>query len=236
MTGIPGIARTEAATFVLVHGAWHGGWCWKKLMPLLRVGGHQVLAPTMTGLGERAHLLGPEVDLDTHIRDIAAVFECDDLVRVVLVGHSYGGMVITGVAARVPERISTLVYLDAFLPDDGKAVKDYAPLPPTRADGWRVPPPGPPSSWGVTDARDVAWMTSRVGDQPLKTFTQPAHGSTTIPASSQNFIQCTEAPFFTEAADRAKRRGYKHHELLSAGHDAMITEPAMLASILLGLV
>jgi pimeloyl-ACP methyl ester carboxylesterase len=165
-----------------------------------------------------------------------AILECDDLQRVVLVGHSYGGMVTTGVAARVPERISRLVYLDAFLPDDGKALKDYAPLPPTRADGWRVPPPGPPSSWGVTDARDVAWMMSRVGDQPLKTFTQPVQGSTTIPTARQNFIQCTTAPFFTEAAERAKGRGYQHHDLLSAGHDAMITEPARLADILLSLV
>lgn len=131
-------------TIVLVHGAWHSGWCWKKLVPLLRGAGHQVITPTMTGLGERAHLLAASVDSDTHVRDIVAVLESDNLQRVMLVGHSYRGMVITGVAQRVPERVASMVYLAAVFPEDGKALSDYAPVPATRADGWRVPPPGPP--------------------------------------------------------------------------------------------
>ena len=234
---VPSLVRSEEATFVLVHGAWHGGWCWKKLVPLLRAAGHQVLTPTMTGLGERAHLLTADVDLETHVKDITAVIECDDLQRVVLVGHSYGGMVVTGVADRVASRVTRVVYLDAFLPDDGKALKDYAPVPRTRDDGWRVPPPGPPTSWGVTDARDIAWMERRIGDQPLKTFTQPVTLSTaSMTATKQAFIQCTKAPFFAEAAERAKRRGFQYHELPSAGHDAMITKPTELASILVDLL
>lgn len=232
----PAIARSEGVTFVLVHGAWHGGWCWKKLAPLLRVDGHTALTPTMTGLGERAHLLTPEVNLETHIADIAAVIECEDVERVVLVGHSYGGMVIAGVASRIAARLSHIVYLDAFLPEDGKALKDYAPVPPTRADGWRMPPAGTPQSWGVTNERDVAWVARRLGDQPLKTFTQPVRASgQTIAAGKQHFIQCTQAPFFAEAAQRAKRRGFRTHELLTAGHDAMITEPTALSKILLSL-
>src|SRR3954452_4236427 len=115
--------RSDQATFVLVHGAWHGGWCWKRLTPLLRAAGHEVVVPTLTGLGERSHLLTPEVGLDTHIRDITAVLKYEDLHNVVLIGHSYGGMVIAGVAEEVPERIAQLVYLDAFLPDNGKALK-----------------------------------------------------------------------------------------------------------------
>ena len=235
-TAVPG-SRAGQTTFVLVHGAWHGGWCWRKLVPLLRANGHEVLAPTLTGLGERSHLLAADIDLETHIDDVAATLECEDLESVTLVGHSYGGMVITGVAGRVASRVSHMIYLDAFFPDEGKALSDYAPVPPTRADGWRVPPPGTPSSWGVTNAQDIAWMERRVGDQPVRTFTQPVRQSAAaIPVSRQAFIQCTRAPFFAEAAERARRRGLRSHELFSGGHDSMITEPARLAEILVSLV
>ena len=146
------------ATFVLVHGAWHGGWCWKKVTPLLRAAGHEVYTPTLTGLGERAHLLTREVDLDTHIRDIINVLEYEELRDVILVGHSYAGMVIAGVADRVPARLAHLVYLDAFVPRDGQASLSLSP-PELEAhlraqalaegDGWRVP--APPAAWyGVT--------------------------------------------------------------------------------------
>jgi pimeloyl-ACP methyl ester carboxylesterase len=230
------VTYMETMTFVLVHGAWHGGWAYRKLVPLLRGGGHTVLAPTMTGLGERSHLLSPDVDLHLHVQDIVSVIECEDAERVVLVGHSYGGMVITGVAARVPQRIARLVYIDAFLPDDGKALQDYAHVPKTRNDGWRVPPPGPPSSWGVTDSADVTWMTPRIGDQPLKTFTQPVHApAVTVPMSNRHFIQCTTAPFFSEAAERAKQRGFRSYELWNGGHDVMITQPQALARLLEGI-
>ncbi|MCC6317387.1 MAG: alpha/beta hydrolase [Gemmatimonadaceae bacterium] len=228
-------ARRAPTTFVLVHGAWHGGWCWKKLLAPLRAGGHYVFTPSLTGLGERAHLLSSAVDLDTHIEDVVATIEHEDLQQVVLVGHSYGGMVITGVAARVAPRLSHLVYLDAFLPDAGKALRDYAPIPPTRADGWRVPPPGTPGSWGVTDPADVAWMMPRLGDQPLKTFTRPlAAHLERMPSAQQTFIRCTNAPFFAEAAERARALGFAYHEMRSAGHDAMITQPAALAGLLSG--
>src|SRR5437660_801825 len=109
------------ATFVLVHGAWHGGWCWRKLMPLLRSAGHAVWTPTLTGLGERAHLGNPDVGLSTHVQDVVNVLEYEDLSNVVLVGHSYGGMVITGVAHQMPGRLAHLVYLDAFVPKDGQS-------------------------------------------------------------------------------------------------------------------
>ena len=104
------------ATFVLVHGAWHGGWCWKKVAPLLRSAGHEVYTPTLTGLGERDHLLTRDIGLDTHIQDIVNVLEYEELTQVVLVGHSYGGMVVTGVAERAHERLRQLVYLDAATP------------------------------------------------------------------------------------------------------------------------
>jgi pimeloyl-ACP methyl ester carboxylesterase len=131
--------RAAPTTFVLVHGAWHGGWCWKKVTPLLRAAGHEVFAPTLTGLGERSHLLTRDVGLDTHITDIEQVLEYEDLRNVVLVGHSYAGMVITGVGDRAADRIGQLVYVDAFLPEHGKALTDYSlrAFPPITDESWR---------------------------------------------------------------------------------------------------
>ena len=226
----------KQVTFILVQGAWHGGWCWKKLTPLLRSAGHEAYAPTLTGMGERSDQLMPEVDLDTHISDITAVLEYEDLHDVVLVGHSYGGMVISGVAEKAPERLANLIYLDAFLPEDGKSIRDYAPLPATRNDGWRIPPP-PAQAFGVTDERDLAWLEVRLGDQPLMTFTQPLRISEDRSRPlARNFIQCTQTPWFAEAAARAQREGYGYRSLFSADHDAMITQPAGLAKLLLELI
>src|SRR4051812_1484157 len=112
------------ATFVLVPGAWMGGWCWKKLTPGLQAAGHQVYTPTLTGLGERVHLARPEIDLDTHTQDIVNLLEFEEARDVILVGHSYAGTVVTSVADRVPERLSMLVYLDSGAPPDGKSVFD----------------------------------------------------------------------------------------------------------------
>jgi pimeloyl-ACP methyl ester carboxylesterase len=123
------------ATYVLIHGGWHGGWCWARVAPILRAAGHDVYAPSLTGLGDRVHLLSPSVRLETHIEDVLGVLSYEDLRDVVLVGHSYGGMVITGVADRAADRVSHLVYLDAFVPRDGECLLDL--LPEERADaGW----------------------------------------------------------------------------------------------------
>jgi len=141
-----------------------------------------------------------------------------------------------GSAEKAGARLAQLVDLDAFLREDGKAVKDYATLSPARDDGWRVPPPGKPPRFGVTNERDVAWMEARLGDHPSKTFTEPirlAHDNTSLPRS---FIQCTKAPFFAEAAERAKRLGFRSRELFAADHDAMITQPDALAKVLLELL
>ena len=114
-------------TFVLVHGAWHGGWCYKRVARLLRQAGHDVYTPTLTGLGERAHLMNRAIALDTHVQDIVGVIRCEELSDVVLCGHSYGGMVITGVAEQMAAKIRSLVYLDAFVPENGKCLFDYLP-------------------------------------------------------------------------------------------------------------
>ena len=169
------------ATYLLVHGGWHGGWCWKKVTPLLQAAGHQVFTPTLTGLGERAHLLTPEIDLNTHVQDILGVLEYEDLQEVILVGHSYGGMIITAVADQAAPRIARLVYLDAFVPEDGQALVDlidagtlaiFQEQARTLGEGWRVPPP-PLTRYGVTQADDLQWMNPKVGPHPFKSFLQP---------------------------------------------------------------
>src|SRR5579863_10548008 len=131
------------ATFVLVHGAWYGGWCWQRVIPFLAAAGHEVYAPTLTGLAERASELSPEVGLDTHVQDIVGLLVEKDLHGVVLVGHSYGGMVITGAVDQAPERIAHLVYLDTFVPRDGESMVDVSPLViyllrRQALDGWRI--------------------------------------------------------------------------------------------------
>ena len=144
---------------------------WARLAQLLRSQGHEVFTPSMTGIGERAHLAGPSVDLSTHVNDVLGTIEYERLSGFVLVGHSYGGMVVTAVADRVPEKISSLVYLDAFIPRDGQAAIDL--LRPEMRErilalpGWQVPPPGPQ---GITDPQELAWLASRRNPQPVATF------------------------------------------------------------------
>jgi pimeloyl-ACP methyl ester carboxylesterase len=229
----------EAGPFVLVHGAWHGGWCWNKMIPLLRAAGHAVFAPTLTGLGERAHLLAPGIDLSTHVDDVVGVLEYEDLNDVILIGHSYGGMVISGVAERAASRLRHLVHLDAFLPEDGKAVWDYGPgdvldeMANSQGDGWRLPSYMTAADFGVTDPDDAAWVDARLGAQPYKTFTErlvlTAGAGDGV---SRSYILTTQ-DLFVSHADRARENGFDYHELLSAGHDAMITRPAELVELLL---
>ena len=171
------------ATYVLVHGGGHGGWCYQRVARLLQAEGHVVYAPTLTGLGERAHLLNADVDLDCHIDDVAAVLRFEDLRDVILVGHSYGGMVITGTADRVPERIGRLVFLDAANPTNGQSLADVAgpvigavrPFGEVLDGMELVLLPGPHAGllYGVTDPDDLAWMAERLTAHPWKCFEQP---------------------------------------------------------------
>jgi pimeloyl-ACP methyl ester carboxylesterase len=226
---------SKRRTFVLVHGAWHGGWCWKKVSPLLREAGHDVFTPTLTGLGERSHLLNPQIDLTTHIQDIVAVLEYEDSQDVILVGHSYSGMVIAGVAGKASERLAHLIHLDAFLPESGKAMSANSPRSPAAAANWRTPPKS--MTFSVTDTKDIAWMKTRLGDHPTKTLTQPVQFDAASYAKiAKTYIQCTTASFFVEAVERAKRQGFRYRQLLAAGHDAMITQPKELVSLFLEVV
>lgn len=241
------------ATYVLVHGAWHGGWCWWKVTPRLQAAGHTVYTPTLTGLGERAHLGHADVGLGTHVQDVVSVVECEDLAEVVLVGHSYGGMAISGVAERVPERLAHLVYLDAFVPADGQALLDLVPpqgRPGMEArvraegDGWRLagrlPMPWSQAvqeDYHVTDPAEVAWMSARLGPQPFKTFTEPVRlTSAAAAALPRTYIRCVNGvnPAFDRAAEHARQpgSGWRHVEL-PTWHDAMVTLPEPLVDALL---
>ena len=189
------------ATFVIVHGAWSGGHAWRWLRPLLRAAGHEVFTPALTGLGERSHLASAQIDLEAHVRDVVGVLEYEDLLQVVLVGHSYGGMVITGVADRVPERLAQLVYLDAEVPLDGQGEFDllapeeragYQESARSKGQGWRIPPPVPEPLPAELDP-NLRWAMSRMVPQPLATFTQPLRLTNPAgPGVPRTYVLCTE--------------------------------------------
>lgn len=229
------------AVFVLVHGAWSGGWKWRFLAPILRRAGHEVHTPTLTGLGERAHLARPDIDLDVHVQDVVALTEMEDLREVVLLGHSYGGMVVTGAADRVPERIRRVVYLDAFVPENGRCALDY--VLPERAAGFRkqgeehgfVEPP-PPSLWGLVKPEHVAFSRRRELRHPYRCFTQAVRRvNSSAAALPKTFIYCSSPATGTFDQFAAKYRSdpqWRFHELRT-GHDSMILVPGELAKILL---
>jgi len=232
-------------TYVLVHGGAHGGWCYGRVAPILRAAGHEVFAPTMTGVGERSHLLRPDVDLDFHIRDILEVLRYEDLHDVILVGHSYGGLVITGVADRAADRVGHIVYLDAAMPINGESLADIAaPLMDAARRAMRVvdgielvlfPGTEPMPNYGVTDPDDIAWMTARLTPHPWKCFTQPLQLSNEaeLGAIPQTVICCTWNLEFRDPARMAPAQTAGRVWDIDTGHDLMISEPDAVAELLL---
>jgi len=240
------------ATYVLVHPAWHGGWCWKKVAPLLRASGHDVWTPTLTGLGERAHLARPDVGLNVHIEDVISVLEFEDLTKVILVGHSSTGMVITGVGDRVPERISHLVYLDAFVPEDGQSLLDIMPAPlvpqvkarvQDEGQGWLLPRLFSSSweetvaeVWRITDEADQRWMLARLRPTPFRHFLEPVQRAN--PAAKnvpRTFVRCLQYPnpIFDGYAQIARQGGLWHYRELATSHEPFVTMPRELTDLLL---
>ncbi|MEV6013669.1 alpha/beta fold hydrolase [Streptomyces sp. NPDC051976] len=229
------------STFVLVHGAWHGGWAWQRVAPTLRAAGHEVHAPTLTGVGDRAHLASPAVGMWTHIEDVAALIEAYDLDDVVLVGHSYAGQVVTGVADRVPHRLARRVYLDAFVGRDGDAAIDL--LPETVAGHYRESVAGPGFGWlipvrsltvlGVTDQADLDWLAPRLTPHPWLSYTESLRLTGACEQVPAAYVECTDwMRVFQPHAERAASLGWPVHHI-STGHEAMVTAPKELAELLL---
>ena len=238
-------------TFVLVHPAWFGGWCWSKVSPILRASGRQVFTPTLTGLGERAHLASRDVGLEVHVKDVTNVLEYEDLGHVILVGNSSGGMVITGVADRMPGRIAHVIYLDAFVPEDGQSMLDI--IPPERrplmealvrqeGDGWLLPRFAPlpwekfvPEAWRITDEADLRWVLPRLRPTPFGHFKEPVRRSN--PAAEKlprTYIRCRAWPnasFDRYAAIARNATGWRLREL-GTSHLPYITHPRELAYLL----
>lgn len=232
------------ATYVLVHGGGHGGWCYQKVARLLRAEGHEVVCPTLTGLGERVHLLNPDVDLDTHITDVVNTLHYEDLRNVILAGHSYGGMVITGVADRALDRVGHLVYLDAALPRNGESLADVAPEMMAAAhEGARVidgvelvvfPGEDPLNNFGVTDPDDIAWMSTRLLPQPWKTFAQPLslEHEDAVLGLPRTIINTQLSLDMLIQKNRTRLFDAERVWTMDTGHDLMITEPEALAEML----
>jgi len=233
------------ATYVLVHGGGHGGWCYSRVAPLLRAQGHDVYTPTLTGLGERAHMMRADIDLDFHIRDVLAVLHFEDLRDVILVGHSYGGMVITGVADRAPDRVGKLVYLDAATPTNGVSLVDHAgpvinavrPFGET-VDGIElVLLPGPDAGrlYGVEDEADLAWMAERLTGHPWQCFEQKLvlTNEDALWAIPQYHVVCTSTIATRDPAIMERARAEHRLWDIDTGHDLMISEPEWVANTLL---
>ncbi|HEX2651970.1 MAG TPA: alpha/beta hydrolase [Burkholderiales bacterium] len=229
------------ATFVVAHGAWSAGWAWKKMRPLMRARGHEIFTPTYTGVGERAHLAHKDLDLEAHIADVIGVLEAEDLKNVILLGHSYGGMVATGVADRAARRIAQLVYLDAFAPRDGQSLLDLQTEEARQrvydgakkeGEGWRIPPnPAPPD----TTPQDLAWVNAHRRPQPLKTFEQKIRLTGAVERLPRTYIYCTKSrpgDVFRQFRDRAsKEKGWTCIDL-DASHSPNVTAPEALAEVL----
>ena len=226
-------AQEKPATYVIVHGAWGGSWAFKEVDSLMTAEGHVVYRPSLTGQGERVHLASPEITLSTHINDVVNMILVEKLTDIVLVGHSYGGMVITGVAERIPERIRKLVYLDALLPVDGESLVSAMPgggewLKSMEKEGMIVP------AWVRPEQpypKDVP--------QSLKTFTEPLSLKNAAAKSLPGVYILTIDPGKTAAEDdfaafakRARDRGYKYIEII-ADHNPQWSRPRELAELLL---
>jgi pimeloyl-ACP methyl ester carboxylesterase len=232
------------ATFVIAHGAWSSGFAWKKVRPLAGAAGHEVFTPSYTGLGERSHLATPDVNLSTHIQDVVNTLFYEDLRDVVLVGHSYGGMVATGTADRASDRVRKVIYLDAFVPRDGQSLNDLTQRPPGSAadaptggpppaEGWLVPPM--PTSADASP-EDQAWLAERRVPQPRKTFEEKISLTGAVEKLPRVYIYCLRirpGDVFGQFAARARREPGWQYEEIDATHSPNVTAPEALAELLL---
>jgi pimeloyl-ACP methyl ester carboxylesterase len=233
-------AQTSAKTFVLVHGAWHGGWCWRRVADQLERKGHKVFTPTMTGLGERSHLLNPGIGLATHVTDIVNVIKWESLKDIVLVGHSYGGAVISGVAEQAQDKIASIVFLDAFVPENGDSLATKASQPVREAiaaltqKGETAMKPVPAAVFRVNE-KDRTWVDGMCTLHPLATLTDKrVVTGARDKIAKRAYIRAKGYPSipFDAAQEKLKATaGWRVYEM-PCGHDAMVDMPDRLTEIL----
>lgn len=220
----------KPATFVLVPGAWHGAWCYRRVADLLTARGHKVYALTLTGLADRSHLVSDAIDLNTHILDVVNLVAWEGLQDIVLVGHSYGGLVITGAAEAIAAKVASIVYLDAFIPDDGQSLADITQrelpstgvLPPYSAKGMNV------------NAADQAWVDAKVTPHPVRTYLQKAPVAQAYKGiARKTYVRTTfNSALWQQLYDKFRLMPEWRTYLLDCGHDLMIDRPADVADIL----
>ncbi len=231
-------------SYVLVHGAWHGGWCWREVKQGLRGMGHRVSTPTQTGLGERKHLLSKDITLDTFTTDIINHIEAEELNDLILVGHSFAGASITGVADRIPNRIRHLVYLDSIILENGQS--PFSLLPPNvvsarrklvaeQGQGVFIPPP-PPTAFGIPENHALTdWVRRRLTPHPVSAFESPMRIDNPVAnGRPRTYIHCTNPIYgpLEQTREWVKKQGSWNWQEIATGHDAMVTAPAELARML----
>jgi len=242
--GTPARAQTgQSKTFVLVHGAWHGGWCWRRVADLLEKQGHKVFTPTLTGVGERSHLMSKDINLDTHITDLVNVFKWEDLKDVCLVVHSYGGWPGSGALEQIGDRVSSIVWLDAFKPENGQRGFDFASEISRKRFLAAVEKgePGRPSptaeAFRVISEKDRAWVDSKTTPQPNGVAIQPIKlTGAREKVAKKTYIRAAKypQPAFDQALAECKAdKSWRTFEATESGHDVMVDAPQWLVDVLL---
>ena len=239
------MTTAQPRQFVLVHGGRHRGWCWRPVARRLRALGHEVFTPTLTGLGDRAHLLSREIGLATHVDDVVATFEYEDIHDAVLVAHSYGGVPVTGALERVGDRVRAQVLLDAQVPLTGESVFDIngseratavIVLADESGDGWFIPP-ADASRYGVIDPVDAAWVNARMSAQPLRTYQESSRPTERAWRHPGMYVECVPSSQEPHMLERMRTRAAEDphfgYRVLETAHNAMVTDPEAVTALLL---
>ena len=229
------------ATFVLVHGAWNGAHGFTKVRRLLRAAGHEVFTPSLTGLGERSHLSSPQVNLTTHVLDVCNQILCEDLRDIVLLGFSYGGFVVTGALEHIADRVSHLIYLDAFVPNNGESlmslVNGVNRLPFTLGQPWHLPITGRV----LEQQPDTDWIKARSSVQPLQCFSEPVYLAKPLESFpfTRTYIKATRnppddvaEPVFVATGNRTKASAAWRYDEIASSHMVAMNQPEALVEIL----
>lgn len=236
----PAFAATPRRTFVLVHGAWHGAWCFQRVADKLTAAGHKVYAPTLTGLADRSHLMAPGITLQTHVDDVVNLMKWEDLNDIVLCGHSYGGSVVSGVAEAMLPRIASIVFLDAFLPDSGQTIVDLSPtgragVTEASAKG-SISLPSPPARAFLVNAADEAMVDAKTTPQPIRSFTEGVQitgARDRVPRKTYIRAGLYARDAFDVAFEMARQNSAWVADKLPCGHDMMLDMPDRVTEILM---